>query len=131
MTNVVRLKEDTETEVLYNDLSKPSLFALSHILRNPALWPKGFIWDYSDCEQCAMGIAHQMWKQVPEIPLSDDPKDHERSGTSLMAHEFSISYTLAGKIFFGRGELLVEHDLEAITPDMVADQIDAYLASSK
>ena len=42
----VKEKHPTETEALFQDLSKPSLHALSYALRHPDTWPEGFVWDY-------------------------------------------------------------------------------------
>lgn len=121
------------------DLGKPSLHALSYALRHPDTWPNGFIWDYSDCHRCAMGLAHRLWESIPKVG-----KD---TGASVMARKFAMPYTAAQDIFMGSGhwvprrlftrghlwwkEHLSTQDFARVTPDMVADHIDAYLARAE
>ncbi len=124
--------KQTETAFL-QDLTKPSLHALSWALRHPDVWPKGFVWKYSDCSQCAMGMAALLWEG-----LHISRQDH-LDAVSDVARGFAMPYTEACNIFFGYGEwspsIVTGHlwwkqyktDLDAITPEMVADQIDAYL----
>lgn len=114
------------------DLTKPSLHALSYALRHPDTWPKGFVWKYKNCDQCAMGLAHLLWDT---IAISNDA---ERA-VSYAASGFAMPYEEARDIFLGEGDwmpLLVEghlwwktteYDFKRVTPEMVADQIDAYL----
>jgi len=97
---------------------KPELNNLSHILRNKNLWPEGFEWDYSHCHTCAMGLAHKLWKEQIEYPL-----------TNVMAKVFDMSSEAAGDIFTGMGKTL--EDEQNITPEQVADAIDAYIANKK
>lgn len=129
-------KPQTETEKLFA-LDKPSLGNLSYALRHPETWPKNFIWDYSQCDQCAMGLAHHLWGSIPK------GDNILRIGASRMARAFAIPYDVASRFFFGKWpgvatrtagylwwkKTLVNHAV--ITPDMVADQIDKYLAESK
>jgi len=131
-----KTKQKTETETLFRDLDKPSLHALSYALRHPDTWPQGFYWNYSDCDECAMGLAHCLWKSIPQ------PTDDSSRGTTDMARTFHIPYSVADSIFYGgdwtprrtsghlwwKGTIM---DFESVTPDMVADQIDAYLASKE
>lgn len=117
----------TETEALFKDLSKPSLHALSYALRHPDTWPEGFYWNYDNCDQCAMGLAHQLWrKHVQEV--------YTETGASVMAKAFGMPYGKAERIFlegpknhryFG----IFPRGYRTMTPDMVADDIDAYLKS--
>jgi hypothetical protein len=94
------------------DLSKPSLQALSHILRHKELWPKGFDWYFWKCTTCAMGLAWHLWKEVAY------PSPWNIAAT------FAMPITKSEYIFFGDW---VENDEMGITPEMVADQIDKYL----
>ena len=65
---------------------------LSFALRHPETWPKDFDWNYSDCNRCAMGLAHRMWpKQVPEPT------------TGAMVDAFGIPVSKASDIFTGAG----------------------------
>lgn len=139
-------KAITETEALFRDLNKPSLHALSYALRHPDTWPKGFVWDYQHCNKCAMGLANVLWK------LSF-PKDmgQPNTGSSVMAKIMHIGFKEAQDIFFdanlkrqfikeeiiktgvfGWGRPIIRKvkvapERELITPEMVADDIDAYL----
>lgn len=136
----------TETEALFGNLNKPSLTALSYVLRHPEMWPAGFTWDYTYCESCAMGLAHRLWNVA--LPRMGD----SRMGASLMAKAFGLGYTPAMRIFYGagsRGHLKVEVVKTGlfgwgrplvrrrivtigngnVTPEMVADDIDRYLAT--
>jgi hypothetical protein len=137
-----------EAEQLFVNLDKLSLRGLSYALRHPETWPKGFVWNYNNCDNCAMGLAHKLWHQVQFHP-------HPNVGSSLMAREFSIPFAQAKNIFFGSNAKrfmavtvtsLVETSWfgfrkkyataevrrpisrEMVTPEMVADDIDAYLA---
>lgn len=138
-------KPQTETEKLFA-LDKPSLGNLSYALRHPDTWPEGFVWNYGECDQCAMGLAHALWKQVPKAVKS--------TGASFMARTFAIPFDAASSIFMGhvgacRARWIPDAALkttvtghfwwkskktlpywEAITPDMVADQIDKYLTEA-
>jgi len=51
-------QEVTDSEI---DLSKPSMRALSYILRHEQTWPDNFKFNYYFCEKCAMGLAHLIW----------------------------------------------------------------------
>jgi len=117
--------------------SKPSLRALSYALRHPEFWPKGFVWDYGDCKHCAMGLARKLWDEVPVA--------NQDNGASFMAQTFAMPYSEAQNIFMGHGKWQPTTEItngylwwkkttrqanhSAITPDMVADQIDKYLAN--
>ncbi len=136
-------KSHTESEALFRDPDRPSLHALSYALRHPDTWPKGFVWDYSKCTQCAMGLAHALWNAVPPTTPS--------TGASVMAREFAMPYVDARSIFLGSGVkawgwipkqvqtegrlwwkkefLQANHD--DVTPEMVADQIDRYLETAE
>ncbi len=47
------------------DLSRPSLQALSYLLRHRELWPRGFKWDYASRSRCADGLGERMWGTKP------------------------------------------------------------------
>ena len=133
--------KQTETEALFSGLDRPSLHGLSYALRHPDTWPKEFVWDYSKCTQCAMGLAHALWKQIPPT--------NRKNGASVMAREFAIPYAEALSIFLAQGDngwcpyqsvtegrmwwKKERHltDLQAVTPEMVADQIDKYLETAE
>ena len=131
----VSTKPRTETEKLFA-LDKPSLENLSYCLRHPETWPESFFWDYSHCDQCAMGLAHELWSSIPESNRDD--------GASTMARSFAIPYEVAQSIFLGREGghcaswtpqkmrwFRSKADLGSVTPEMVADQIDKHIASAR
>lgn len=136
----VDTKPQTESQALFHDLDKPSLHALSYALRHPDTWPEGFVWDFSQCEQCAMGLAHYLWRQLP-IP-------DNLTGPTYMAREFAMPFSIAKDIFLANPGLwaptkkghkgmlwwkksCLKSDFDAITPEMVADQIDKYLKTAE
>ena len=102
---------DTKETAFFYDLSKPSLQALSHILRHKELWPKDFNWDYGNCESCAMGLAARLWKLSDTIRITDCE--------ITMSKDFGITVEQAYNIFI---DLVVTKP--EITPEMVADEID-------
>lgn len=46
------------------DLSKPSSKGLAYLLRHKELWPKDFVFNFLDCDTCAMGLAQRTWPEV-------------------------------------------------------------------
>jgi hypothetical protein len=97
-------------------LSKPSLAALSFLLRNRETWPDGFAWDYSDCSTCAMGLAFRLGMVA-------------RPFTGAMEDSFKISQEAANNFFvFATRHYSLDSMIE-VTPEHVADLIDAHLAA--
>ena len=132
MTIKTVTKTNDEATALFCDLDKPSLHALSYALRHPDTWPKDFVWDFGKCTQCAMGLAHHLWgEMIPQVGTTN--------GASVMAREFGMKYEAADRIFlrqrgktkwlFGLRDAIP--DMDRITPEMVADQIDSYLVSAE
>jgi hypothetical protein len=76
-------KPQTETEKLFA-IDKPSLENLSYALRHPETWPKDFVWDYGECNDCAMGLAHRLWD------LGGMPDDQPDGGVTQMARSRDI-----------------------------------------
>lgn len=113
------------------DLNKPSLQALSYYLRHEELWPAGFIWRYNSCNSCAMGLAAALWTLTmsrSELEVSHSYK--------FMSDNFNITNSTVDNIFLGKGNWMPMYEdypsfgnFYAVTPEMVADQIDKYLAS--
>lgn len=130
-----KVKSETEVERLFSNLDKPSLHALSYALRHPDTWPDGFVWSYSHCNQCAMGLAHQLWHS--SIPK---PSSKRNVGSSGMARAFKMPYDDASKIFFLGSDAYRRKilgfkcgmiDYDSVTPEKVADAIDQYLATAE
>jgi hypothetical protein len=92
----------------------PTLENLATVLRHRQMWPEGFEWDYRCCESCALGLA---WR-LGMISLDT---------IHTAAEEFDIPYYVAMRIFL----LLAAKcgGMRDITPEHVADAIDAYLAT--
>lgn len=93
--------------------ARPSLRALSEILRDPARWPAGFVWDYTDCDTCAMGMALELW---PDGVAEADEVE--------MMRVFGMPRDIAINIFCW---LEVDGTFDVVKPDHVADAIDDYL----
>lgn len=131
--------QSTETTRLFKNLDRPSLHVLSYALRHPDTWPQGFVWDFDDCMQCGMGLAHLLWanSQIGDTAIGDDTEYKE--WISIMARQFSMPYGKAHEIFFGGayrepryfGLSSTEIPRDRVTPEMVADQIDKYLATAE
>ena len=86
---------------------------LSFILRNRALWPKGFEWDYIYCESCAMGLAFELG-MAPQC------------NTLAIAVQFNMSRADATNIFIYAGQSILTKLMQDITPEHIADLLDAY-----
>jgi hypothetical protein len=108
-------------------LDAPSLQALSHILRHRELWPEGFAWDYSECETCAMGLAHKLWRLRSQYTMA---VGMHRLVSDDMAKQFAMPDISAQCIFGGRDleDVYGVDNTVDVTPEMVADRIDQYLA---
>lgn len=126
---LVAQRQQRRTLNIIEEVSRPSLENLAYCLRHPDTWPEGFYWDYGKCERCAMGLAHELWSSIPEAS--------NETGASIMARAFHMSYEAAHTIFFGSawrkrkffgGYFYPPHS--TITPSMVADAIDKYLANT-
>lgn len=123
MNEVVNAPGSTETDRLFRELDKPSLANLAYVLRHPETWPRGFVWNYSNCRSCAMGLAHRLWsRHVPSVGT--------HSGASVMARSFAMPFSIANRIFLKgwRARWFPMNVIPfGVTPECVADQIDAYL----
>lgn len=126
--------------VALSELSdRPSLVALSYALRHPETWPKDFVWNYSKCTSCAVGLALRLWPDALQLP------DGQRAQETWIAREMAMGHRDAVHTFFGlaRGYWAVKKRRlwfstrewtvawSAVTADHVADAIDAYLKKSE
>jgi hypothetical protein len=89
---------------------------LAQILRDQTKWPEGFQWDYSDCRQCAMGLALRLWQRTFPINYLTE--------TCAML-QMPVFY--GKQIFCGYEQELITKSPRDITPLDVADAIDRYL----
>ena len=102
---------------------------LAYVLRNPVLWPQGHEWDYSTVLSnapcgtagCAIGIARMVW---PGFPL---PLEHQADWCPQAASFFGMKQRTFEEIFISARKHDCD-DWEEVTPVMVADAIDSYLA---
>jgi hypothetical protein len=100
----------------------PSLENLSYILRHREWWPDGFHWNFRHPDTCGLGLCRQLWGIWPS-DLSDGLKDQSEDSAYLR-----IFINASGKgTWFRRFVWPLMHS--QVTPEMVADQIDQYLAS--
>lgn len=107
------------------DLSRPMLSTLAHVLRHEELWPANHKWAFSyafsetditsNCSSgCALGIAYRLWGRDPTRRL-----------IAPIIGPFGDSIFSAGT---GAIEVYgVDH--KHVTPAMVADKIDQYIAA--
>jgi hypothetical protein len=95
------------------DVGAPSLRTLADVLRDRSRWPADMPeWDYAEPSCCGIGIARFLWGR------------RDQSISQL----FSIPYSAAIAIFcYAHTPLRIY--CSAVTPEHVADAIDAYLAS--
>jgi hypothetical protein len=100
-------------------LDKPSLEALSYVLRNRDLWPADFVWDYKECSQCAMGLAIELWNL----------KWENTTRCELLRNTMNMKNEDAMAIFYLAAEK-PERKNKYITPEMIADDIDQYLTKT-
>jgi hypothetical protein len=92
------------------DLSVPSLAGLAWVLRHKEAWPPGHQWDFTRGSTCAVGIAMRRWgTRVTDFP--------------------SMTISARNTMFcFGAYHPVADSD---VTPEMVADRIDTYLARGR
>lgn len=100
----------------------PSMYRsmLISMLRDKSLWPKDFVWDFSKCQTCAMGM---LIETVNSQSLIYDHKVGEILGISCgevstvfkkPAHEVPIPYKMQEFI----------KALQDVTPEMVANRLE-------
>ncbi len=103
------------------DLTRPSLRGLSWLLRHREAWPRHHhVWDYSRGRTCATGLARYQWPDAVSATCFNPAND--------IAAALGLSLTEAWPLFASRAYHPIADD--AVTPEMVANRIDAYLQSS-
>lgn len=112
-----------EAEALFK-IGDPSLRSLAYILRRRELWPKEFVWNFSHCASCAMGLAAELWYKGVDPwevieKLNDLNIDHAINLFTFLG--YISKYSVKNYKYYG----VIDRP---ITPEMVADKIDAYLA---
>jgi hypothetical protein len=100
----------------------PNLQNLATVLRHRDMWPVDFQWNYGSCFHCAMGLAWQLW--------GDDPRlNRIVPNTGRMGSLLGIPDEPAREIFITLDPNASSSRLSPISPQDVADAIDAYLAA--
>lgn len=93
-----------------------SLEGLSFILRNKELWPKDFVWSYTDCGTCAMGLATELFLG-----------NSSRGCTYVLSQLFKCKEDpRLDQIFIHLGNELSK-DMNKVTPEDVATALDQYV----
>jgi hypothetical protein len=95
------------------NLEYPTLQGLSFLLHHQELWPENFSWNYSNANNCAIGLTWQTW---PKAAKEDVKKI------------YNISLETYYKIFISIG-FRKDIDLRLVSFQMVADAIDEHLYS--
>lgn len=116
------LAETARATEIKPDLSKPSLAGLAWLLRHPGEWQKGHLWDFKvplrlgkcGTSGCAIGVGRLQWGHNTYTRFHDGlPKN-------------------VALIFYSYGDWPLKTYGAAfsaeVTPLMVADAIDRYLA---
>jgi hypothetical protein len=116
---------NTEHAKLFVDLDKPSLAGLSYVLRRPETWPNGFVWYYGTCDSCAIGLSCKLWRSFAIAWIKG--RENFLQTAVVMSKIFRMPIGSALGIFVVAHSLR-ETKISLITPEMVADDIDAYLA---
>ena len=101
-------------------LTKPSLSTLAFVLRHRELWPADFEWDYTECAQCALGVGIRLGWLV-----GSDNLEHVIDSAKAA---FAISEDIAESIFCNAEASFPGVRFGEVTPEHVADLIDAHLA---
>jgi hypothetical protein len=105
---------------------EPSLENLAYVLRHQELWPEGFVWDYRNSSTCALGLCKKLYNLCPE---QVDFRLVQSPGASKSI--FCDWGNEAKPVMLFGFIPLWERKLEMyeITPEIVADRIDNWLAT--
>lgn len=103
---------------------KPDLKTLSIVLRDRTLWPAGFTWDYSNCQHCAMGLADRLFSIIKGGITVDMTHDNIDACSEALNLPFNIGAAIFLRVGVGDE---TTRTMSEVTPEQVADEIDAYL----
>src|SRR6267154_5623306 len=132
---------------------RKGLSNLAYVLRNPVLWKEDFRWDFRWVEHalttkkttprkwfwqptvtdyiacgtagCAIGIGRALWPEMKQYTTKDP------NLVEPIARFFEMPWDDAARIFGGTHSRYPVSDIKLVTPGMVADEIDAYLARTE
>ena len=102
-------------------LNRPSMGALSYILRHQENWPTGFQWDFSNCGTCAMGLCCALWDESSQANTAWFGRVAEL--LEIPTHDAFTIFIRPNISVNGRGH----SNVSRITPEMIADEIDHYI----
>ena len=104
------------------DRTEPTLRDLAYVLRHEETWPEGFRWDYRYADHCGIGLCVQLYGKSP---ASFDEFSGDYDGESV-----NSIFNTPVKWYKAPLDCYSER-MRMITPEVVADRIDAYLGESK
>ncbi len=110
-------------------MDTPSLARLSYLLRHHELWPEDFSWHFDNCECCAMGLASAFWQLDPEQYEWTDCDDVVDCHLNMVHTVLGVHKSTCMILFLNERTYGVSS--EQVTPNMVADKIDEYLAKQR
>jgi len=93
--------------------------ALAFVLRNRELWPEGFVWDYRSFDNCAMGLAVEIFNLN-----SDQNYNYKTVGRSL-----GITNSQARDVFLDiklkfKWKFIPYFSREDFTPEEIAAKLE-------
>lgn len=106
-----------------------TLADLSWRLRSPETWPAGFVWNYGNCETCAMGLAWRLSGGSSKRPFRAMTLDTILRLTMATLAD-ATDFQQMKRIFLELHIKTDRHDY-TISPHNVADAIDEYLADRR
>jgi hypothetical protein len=103
---------------------EPSLENLSYVLRHQELWPEGFVWNYAHAGSCAIGLCKKLYychtEELDERLYGNYPTAWDK----IFASSGDETEPVFGFIPLWERKL----HMDEITPEIVADRIDNWLA---
>lgn len=106
---------------------EPSLPNLSYVLRHKEYWPEGFEWDYRYPSSCAIGLCEELYGQrVSQLDGSLEISVGSVRGEGNSFSDIFCNTRETYRVFGFSLWPLVHSD---ITPEIVADRIDRWLAN--
>lgn len=106
------------------------LAALPAILRDRSTWPRDFVWNFNQCQTCAMGLSALLMKRTLEAGMAMDSHGKRTALPHWAIEAFALSgYPEMVGIFGGDLSTRLRLDNRSITPEHVAQAIERHLAA--
>lgn len=119
-------RKTPELDDLKKGLKANTVEGLIYALRHKETWPEGFRWNFASCHTCAMGLRYELWGA---------PNKERRPTTGFAWIDNTVDALNmnrdAAMVIFGTVECYASAPLNRITPEMVADKLEAYAACVK